>query len=75
MSRVFATFVAVAVAVVIGGAAEAQQPAKSGKYTGKFVAHGVPAVAQNYELEKGHVFFLGQAHGVFLDDVARRVPR
>ena len=27
-------------------------------------------VEQTYELEKGHVFVLGQAHGVFLNDVA-----
>jgi hypothetical protein len=59
-------------AVVIGGLlaspAEAQQPAKSGKYTGKFIYHAVAGVGQTYELEKGHVFFLGPAHGVFLND-------
>src|SRR5262249_4674650 len=47
----------------------AQQPAKSGKYTGKFVAH-LAGVDQSYELEKGHVFVLGPAHGVFLNDAA-----
>jgi len=57
---------------VIGFAtsAEAQELAKSGKFTGKYASHQVPEVAQTYELEKGHVFFLGRSHGVFLNDVA-----
>ena len=61
---------AVAIGGLLGVPTEAQQPAKSGKYTGKFTAHGVASVAQTYELEKGHVFILGQNHGVFLNDVA-----
>src|SRR5262249_51737914 len=40
------------------------------KYRGIFAAHAVPSVAQTYELDKGHAFFLGQAHGVFLNDIA-----
>ena len=57
---------------VIGFAtsAEAQELAKSGKFTGKYASHQVPEVAQTYELEKGHLFFLGRSHGVFLNDVA-----
>ena len=54
----------------LGGMAEAQQLPKSGKYTGKFASHQVTEVAQTYELEKGHVFFLGRSHGVFFNDVA-----
>jgi hypothetical protein len=61
---------AVAIGSLLGAPTEAQQPAKSGKYTGKFVGHGVPAVLHTYDLEKGHVFLVGQAHGVFLNDVA-----
>jgi hypothetical protein len=55
---------------LLGAPAAAQPLAKSGKYTGKFIAHGVASVAQTYELEKGHVFFLGQGHGIFLNDAA-----
>jgi len=54
-------------ATVLGATAEAQQLPKSGKYTGKFGAEGV---GQTYELEKGHVFFVGMYHGVFFNDVA-----
>jgi hypothetical protein len=49
----------------------AQQSAKSGKYTGKFIYHAVAGAGQTCELEKGHVFFLGPAHGVFLNDIAK----
>jgi hypothetical protein len=34
---------------LLGAPAAAQQPAKSGKYTGKYVAHVRPSVAQTYE--------------------------
>jgi hypothetical protein len=61
---------AVAISGLLGAPTEAQQPAKSGKYTGKIIYHVVPGAGQTYELEKGHVFFLGPAHGVFLNDVA-----
>jgi hypothetical protein len=67
LARVFATFMAVAVVTVLGATAEAQQLQKSGKYTGKF---GNQAVGQTYELEKGHVFFVGMFYGVFFNDVA-----
>jgi len=67
-TRVFAAFVAVTIIALFGAATEAQQLAKSGKYTGKYAAHGVGA--QTYELEKGHVFLLGSNQGVFLNDVA-----
>jgi len=60
-------WIAVAVVSLLGATAEAQQLAKSGKYTGKFGAQGV---GQTYELEKGHVFFVGMYHGVFFNDVA-----
>jgi hypothetical protein len=55
---------------LLAAPATAQQSAKSGTYKGKFAAHAVPSVAQTYELDKDHAFFLGQAHGVFLNDVA-----
>jgi hypothetical protein len=55
---------------LLAGPAAAQPLAKSGTYKGKFAAHAVASVAQTYELDKGHAFFLGQVHGVFLNDVA-----
>jgi hypothetical protein len=58
------------ITAVLGGTAQAQQLPKSGKYTGKYASHLVTEVGQTYELEKGHVFFLGRSHGVFLNDVA-----
>jgi len=61
---------AVAIGALLGAPATAQQPAKSGKYTGKYVAHVRPSTVQTYELEKGHVFVLEANHGVFLNDVA-----
>ena len=61
---------AVAISGLLGASAEAQQTAKSGKYTGKFLGHGIPSAGQNYDLDKGHVFFIGPVHGVFLNDVA-----
>jgi len=67
-TRVLAASVAVIIIALFGAAAEAQQLAKSGKYTGKYATHRVGA--QTYELEKGHVFLLGSNHGVFLNDVA-----
>jgi hypothetical protein len=67
---IFATFFAVAVVSLFGGAAVAQQLPKSGKYKCAYASHQVPEVAQTYELEKGHMFFLGRSHGVFLNDVA-----
>jgi hypothetical protein len=67
MTRVFAACMAVTVVTLLGTAAEAQQLQKSGKYTGKF---GGEVVGQSYELEKGHVFFVGMIHGVFFNDVA-----
>jgi hypothetical protein len=54
---------------LLAAPAAAQQSAKSGTYKGKFAAHAVASVAQTYELDKGHAFFLGQIHGVFLNDV------
>jgi hypothetical protein len=62
-------FVAVVI-IALGAAGEVQQLAKSGKYTGKYAALLVGGFGQSYELEKGHVFFLGMNHGVFLNDVA-----
>jgi hypothetical protein len=55
---------------VLGATAEAQQLPKSGKYTGKYAEYGVPELSHAYELEKGHVFYLGQSNGVFFNDVA-----
>jgi hypothetical protein len=40
---------------------------KSGTYSGKW---GVEGVGQTYEIEKGHVFFLGKFLAVFFNDVA-----
>ena len=51
-TRVFAAFISVAAAIIIGGAAQAQQSAKSGKYTGKAAANPAEGVEQIYELEK-----------------------
>jgi hypothetical protein len=61
---------AVAISGLVGATTEAQQPAKSGKYTGKYFAHAVPGAAQSFELEKGHAFSFGYNHGVFINDVA-----
>jgi hypothetical protein len=69
-TRVFATFIPVAAAIIIGGAAQAQQSVKSGKYTGKAAVNPAEGVEQIYELEKGHVFLLGLLKGVFFNDVA-----
>jgi hypothetical protein len=52
---------------LLAAPAAAQQSGKSGKYTGKF---GGEAAGQAYELEKGHVFWVGMYHGVFFNDVA-----
>ena len=69
MLRISATFAAVAVISLLGATAEAQQLPKSGKYTGKYASH-LAGGGQTYELEKGHVFFLGASHGIFFNDVA-----
>jgi hypothetical protein len=66
-TRMFAAFVAFAIAVLLGAIAEAQQQPKSGKYTGKF---GLQSTGQTYELEKGHVFSVGLGHGVFFNDIS-----
>ena len=63
-------WIAVAVVSFLGATAEGQQLPKSGKYKGTYASHQVPEVAQTYELEKGHVYFLGRSHGVFFNDVA-----
>jgi hypothetical protein len=55
---------------LLGAPAAAQQPVKSGKFTGKAAFHLPGGVEQIYELEKGHVFILGPVHGVFVNDVA-----
>ena len=52
---------------LLGAPAMAQQPAKSGTYTGKWGPH---AVGQTYEVGKGHVFFVGTFYSVFFNDVA-----
>jgi len=57
---------AVVLILLVGVGAEAQLP-KQGKYRGMFSAWGVGAV---HEIEKGHVFFLGEFDGVFFNDVA-----
>lgn len=63
------TWIAVAVVSLLATTAQAQQLPKSGKYTGKYASH-LAGGGQTYELEKGHVFFLGASHGVFFNDVA-----
>jgi hypothetical protein len=70
LRRLVLTTVLLVSTTVLGATAEAQQLPKSGKFTGKYASHQVPEVAQTYELEKDHVFFLGRSHGVFLNDVA-----
>jgi hypothetical protein len=62
-------WIAVAVVSLVGATAETQELPKSGKYTGKYASH-LAGGGQTYELEKGHVFFLGASHGVFFNDVA-----
>jgi hypothetical protein len=70
MKRLVLTTVLLASTTFLGATAEAQQLPKSGKYTGKYASHLVLEVSQTYELEKGHVYFLGKSHGVFFNDVA-----
>src|SRR5215469_17240940 len=60
--------IALIAAIGFTTSAQPQQLPKSGKYTGKFGAE--QGVGQTYELEKGHVFFVGNYHGVFFNDVA-----
>jgi hypothetical protein len=52
------------VVLFLGASAEAQLP-KQGTYTGKFGYWGVGTV---HQLEKDHVFFVGQFTGVFYND-------
>ncbi len=54
------------IALLLGTSAEAQL-AKQGKYKGTFGYWGVGTV---HELEKGHIFFVGEFSGVFLNDRA-----
>jgi hypothetical protein len=70
LGRLVPTTVLLVSTTVLGATAEAQQLPKSGKYAGKYASHQVTEVAQTYELEKGHVFFLGRSQGVFFNDVA-----
>lgn len=62
----FAALGTLALVLVVGATAEAQLP-KQGKYRGMFGARGSGTV---YELEKGHIFFVGGFSGVFFNDVA-----
>jgi hypothetical protein len=55
---------------LLAAPAAAQQSAKSGTYKGNYWGQGVPGATQSYELEKGHVFYLAQNHGIFLNNVA-----
>ncbi len=64
--RTFLLIAAGVVVLLLGTSAEAQ-PAKQGKYRGTFGNWGVGTV---HELEKGHVFFVGEFSGVFFNDVA-----
>ena len=70
MKRLVLTTVLLASTTVLGATPEAQQLPKSGKFTGKYASHLVPEVSQTYELEKGHVYYLGKSQGVFFNDVA-----
>jgi len=63
--RLLATFMALIIVALLGAMAEAQQLQKSGKYAGKL---GYRGAGQSYELEKGHVFWVGVFHGVFFND-------
>jgi hypothetical protein len=56
-------------ALAVGVAADAQLP-KQGKYRGMFSARGAGTV---HEVEKGHVFFVGEFSGVFFNDLASRL--
>ena len=65
-STFLVTAAVVVVALLVGTSAEAQL-AKQGKYRGTF---GYWAVGTVHELEKGHIFWVGDFSGVFFDDVA-----
>jgi hypothetical protein len=56
---------AVAIGALLGAPAVAQQSAKSGTFSGKW---GGQSTGQAYELDKGHVFFLGAYNPVFFND-------
>jgi hypothetical protein len=63
---VLATILAIAVAALLGTEAEAQPLKKIGTFTGKW---GGQAAGQAYELNKGHMFFLGTYNPVFFNDI------
>jgi hypothetical protein len=67
MTRVFATMLVAVVAVtILGTSAEAQQLAKSGKYSGKYLF--TANVLKNREVEKDHFFYLAENEGIFMND-------
>ena len=60
------TVLTFALVLFLGAGAEAQL-ASEGRYRGTFTN---TATGTAYELEKGHIFFVGEFSGVFLNDVA-----
>ncbi len=62
----FASLTALVFVLVVGVTAEAQLP-KQGKYRGMF---GVQGSGTAHEIEKGHIFFVGDFSGVFFNEVA-----
>ena len=63
--RTIALIAALCVAVLTTGIGNAEPLPKKGTFTGKF---GWYAVGKVTELEKGHVFFVGEFSGVFFND-------
>ena len=61
------TLAVVALVLCYGASVEAQL-AKQGTYTGHF---GWYAVGKTVELEKDHLFFLGECSGTFLNDTGQ----
>ena len=64
INRTWGTLAAIACVLWCGASAEAQL-AKQGTYAGHF---GWYAVGKTVELEPGHLFFLGEYSGTFLND-------
>ncbi|MCH7553011.1 MAG: hypothetical protein IIC82_03315 [Chloroflexi bacterium] len=64
-----AAALAIALVFVLGGTAQAQL-AKSGKFTGHF---GFYSVGQIFEIEEGHLFWVGEFTGTFFNDAGSGV--
>jgi hypothetical protein len=63
--KLISVIFAVAIGALLAPPATAQQSAKSGTFTGKW---GGQSTGQAYDLDKGHVFFVGVYSPVFFND-------